>query len=282
MWTTPWPVDQWEMMYGQDALLTTETGIRYLAEKPPDPAHPFLLFLHYRCTHDPYIKHPEWDFGDTDVDRYDSAMAYCDSQIGRVIDAIDARADKERTSVILFSDHGELFGEHGLANHGNSLFEPDVRILLVARIPKGTVRRVDDPVSLMDVAPTILELADVPPDPDSPAWSLVPYAVTAQGAPRRNRTLFLYADIVRANVHYEARGVVEEPYKYIHDLNANVNMLFDLERDPGELLNVADAAPRTRERLAELVDSWEAYARTPAPAAGPPSPRFARPWRRRP
>jgi arylsulfatase A-like enzyme len=268
MWTTPWPVDMWEMTYGQDALLTTDAGIKYLGEKAQDGAHPFLLFLHYRCTHDPYIKHPEWDFGDSDVDRYDSAMAYCDSQIGRLIDAIDTRTDKDRTAVILFSDHGELFGEHGLTNHGNSLFEPDVRILLVARVPKGTVRRVDDPVSLMDVAPTIL----------------VPYAVTVPSTPRPKRALFLYADIVRANVHYEARGVVDRPYKYIHDLNANVNMLFDLDRDPEELLNVADAAPRTRERLAEMVDSWETYARTPgnATAETGPSPKIARPWRRKP
>jgi arylsulfatase A-like enzyme len=196
--------------------------------------------------------------------------------------SVVARADKERTAVVFFSDHGELFGEHGLTNHGNSLFEPDVRILLVARIPKGTVRRVDDPVSLMDVAPTILELADLPPDPQSSAWSLVPYAVTVPGTPRPARPLFLYADTIRGNVHYEARGVVEGPYKYIHDRNANVNMLFDLDRDPDELLNVADAVPRTRDRLAELVDSWEAYAQIPVPTSGLSVPRMIRPLRRTP
>jgi arylsulfatase A-like enzyme len=262
LWKTPWPVDDWESTYGKDAPLTTDAGIEFLRDKPEDGSRPYLLFLHYRCTHDPYIKHPEWDYGDSDVDRYDSAMAYCDQHIGRLFDAIDARADKDKTAVVVFSDHGELFGEHGITAHGNSLYEPDVRILLVARMPHGIVRKVDDPVMLTDVAPTVLELAGLPPDPASSAWSLVPYALTKTRTERPHRPLFLYADITRANVHYEARGVYDAPYKYIHDVNANVNMLFDLEHDPEELTNLSEALPRIRDRLAEQVDSWEAYGRS--------------------
>ena len=261
-WVTPWPVADWENSYGKDAPMTTDAGINYLGTIPEDGSRPYLLFLHYRCTHDPYVKHPEWDYGDADVDRYDSAMAFCDQHLGRMIDAIDARGDKDRTAVVIFSDHGELFGEHGLTNHGNSLFEPDVRIILLARIPHGTVRQVDDPVSLTDVAPTVLELAGLPRDPQSPAWSLVPYTLGAPKTPRPKRALYLYADIWRGNVHYEGRGVVDGHYKYIHDINANVNLLFDLEHDPLELSNIAELTPGVRDRLAEQVDSWEAYARS--------------------
>jgi choline-sulfatase len=261
LWTTPWPVDAWESNYDKDAMLTTDAGITYLQQRPQDIKDPYFLFLHYRCTHDPYIKHGEWDWGDADVDKYDSAMAYCDKQISRVFDQLETRQDKDRTAVIVFSDHGELFGEHGLSNHGNSLYEPDARILLVVKLPNAVVHKVDDPVNLLDVTATMLELAQLPPDPKSPGWSLVPYILTVPKTPRPQRPLFLYADIIRANVHYEARGVVDRPYKYIRDINTNQNMLFDVDQDPEEQLNLADAAPKTRERLAEMLDSWEAYTR---------------------
>jgi arylsulfatase A-like enzyme len=279
VWTTPWPVGDWESTYGKDAPQTTDAGIQYLATMPDDGTRPYLLFLHYRCTHDPYIKHAEWDYGDAEVDKYDSAMAFCDQHIGRMIDAIDSRHDKDRTAVVIFSDHGELFGEHG-----NSLYEPDVRILLVARFPNATVRKVDERVSLMDLSPTVLELAGAPPDPASPAWSLIPPAMGATKGGRPPRPTFLYADIIRANVHFEARGVVDGQYKYIHDVNANVNMLFDLDRDPDELSNIAEAMPTVRGRLAELLDSWEAYARGDGSQIAPPlgSPRPTTPWRRAP
>jgi arylsulfatase A-like enzyme len=262
IWKSPWPVDDWEKTYVNAAELTTDAGLSYIKSMPEDGSKPYLLMLHYQCTHDPYIKHAQWDFGDSDLDRYDSAMAYCDDNLGKLFSAIDARADKDQTAIFVFSDHGELFGEHGLTNHGNSLYQPDVRILLLARLPGGKVRTVEDPILLTDITPTILELAGLPKDPASHAWSLVPYALNVPATPRPKRDMFLYADLWRGNVHYEARGVVDGDYKYIHDLGTGINELYNLSQDPEELTNLVEAAPALRGRLSEMLDSWETYERS--------------------
>ena len=164
VWETPWTAALSSDLTGQAAKLTTDAAIAYLASRAAD--QPYLLFTHYQCTHAPYVKHSEWDFGDDDIDRYDSALAYCDREIGRLLAEVDARSDAGRTAVVLYSDHGELFGEHGFREHGNSLFEPDVRVLLLVRPPAsfrraGAPSTVSTPVSLIDLAPTVLHLAGV-------------------------------------------------------------------------------------------------------------------------
>src|SRR5262249_26841207 len=127
-WETPWPPEDWARTYGTAATLTTEAALAYLASQGQGHG-PFLLFAHYQCTHDPYSARPEWKFGDEEVDHYDSAAAYCDDELGRLITAIDARDDAKNTAVVVYSDHGELFGDHGLTSHGGSLYEADVRVL---------------------------------------------------------------------------------------------------------------------------------------------------------
>ena len=94
----------------------------------------------------------------TDPDKYDSALNYQDDQLGRLFDAIDARGDKDETTVILYSDHGELFGEHGYSRHGFTLYQPDVHVLLLVRTPGGHVPTIDTPMFLSDLTPTIFEL----------------------------------------------------------------------------------------------------------------------------
>ena len=269
IWKSPWPTEDLEATYGTAATMTTDAGLEYLKDVPENGSKPYLLFMHYQCTHDPYVKHPGYDYGDGDIDRYDSALSYCDEEIGKFFDTFDKRADRDNTAVIIFSDHGELFGEHGFNNHGNTLYQPDVRIVLLARIPGGKVSTVDDPVLLMDVAPTVLEVAGAMPDAQGHAWSLVPYTMNVPPKPRLRRPLFLYADLWRASVHYESRGVLDGPYKYIHDVGTGVNMLFNVEQDPDELSNLVDSNPKERGRLAELLDSWEAFQHENAPANSP-------------
>jgi hypothetical protein len=259
-WDTPWPPWEYQTTYATSAELTTDAATAYLAGVPVDGTAPFLLFVHYQCTHDPYLKHPSWDYGDAPMDLYDSALAYCDDRLGKLLETLDARADRDRTAILLFSDHGELFGEHGVEHHGNSLYEPDVRALLLARIPGARAGRVDDRVMLTDLAPTILELAGAPrePEPGQEAWSLVPYVfgVAKADAPR---AMFLYADMWHGMAHYQARGVIDGSFKYTHDLGSGAVELFDLARDPDEMSNVADALPQVRNRLAERVDAWQSY-----------------------
>jgi choline-sulfatase len=261
VWETPWANESWVSAHQEGAKQTTAAAIQYLATVPMDGSRPYLLFLHYDCTHDPYIKHKPWDYGDTDVDRYDSALNYCDDQLGIVLDVVDARLDKGKTAIFLFSDHGELFGEHGFYNHGNTLFQEDIRILLLAQVPGSRVGEIDTPMVLTDVAPTVLELTGLPPDAAHQAWNLLPYLL--HGEPMPPRALFFYSDLRRNGVHFESRGMLDVGgrLKFIRDISVGINQLYDLEKDPEELLNIAEKRPEIRDALAATVDGWESYER---------------------
>jgi arylsulfatase A-like enzyme len=258
VWETPWPVADWQTARDTTAEQTTNAGLKYLAGTPSDGSKPFFLFLHYDCNHDPYVRHAGWDYGSSDVDRYDSATNYCDEQVGRVLDALGARADKDKTATFVYSDHGEAFGEHGFTNHGNAVFQEDVRVLLLAKVPGAVARTIDTPMLLTDVTATIYDLAGLPADPASEGWDLVPYL---DGASLPARPLFLYTDLWRSGVHFESRGVldVDGHTKYVRDVGHAADQVYDLASDPAELANVADARPALRDHLSEMVDSWGAF-----------------------
>jgi arylsulfatase A-like enzyme len=252
---TPWPVDDWRKIYGKAAPITTDASLKYLAEREADK--PYLLFAHYRCTHDPYIKHPAYDFGNSASDKYDSALAFCDEHVGRLLDGLNAQPDKDRTAVFILSDHGELFGEHGLTNHGNSLFETDVRITLLARVPGATQDTVQAPVSLTDVAPTILDAAGVRPTGRPDGWSLLPLLGDAPPTDAfRARPMPLFTDLKRGSVHYRAAAMIEWPHKLIRDLRQGTVALYDVVADPAEANDLSASNPEALTRLGEKLESW--------------------------
>ncbi|MGO8994794.1 MAG: sulfatase [Polyangiaceae bacterium] len=258
IWETPWQVNDWEKAYQNSAEQTTNAALKYLSTVPADGSKPYFLFLHYMSNHDPYIKHPKWDYGDTDEDKYDSALNYEDDQLGRLFDALDTRADKDKTAIFLYSDHGELFGEHGYHRHGFTLYQPDIHVLLLASVPGTHVATVDTPMLLTDITPTIAELTGLPPDKESEPWDLLPYM---RGAPMPPRQLFLYSDQWRTGVHYVSRGVIDVDgrTKLIHNISVRSQELYDILDDPQELTNLADARPKDVERLSDEVDGWEDY-----------------------
>jgi arylsulfatase A-like enzyme len=253
-WETPWPADDWERSEVQSATLTTDAAMKKLGELPDDGSKPYLLFLHYRCTHDPYVDKPKWNFGTSPMDKYDSAAAYCDDELGRFLKSVEERRDAQRTAIIVFSDHGELFGEHGLQYHGNSLYEPDVRALLVARVPGVGVSRVDAPVSLFDLAPTVLSLAGAPVPPGLAGWNLLPLMAGGDTAPSERRPLFMFSQAKSGTAWSESRGVVIGRQKLIRDLTSGYVELFDVIEDPEEKDNLADAYVQRRTELEDSIE----------------------------
>jgi arylsulfatase A-like enzyme len=107
------------------------------------------------------------------IDGYDGALRYLDTEIDRLLANLDERGLLADTLVILTSDHGEHFGEHGLVQHGNSLFLPLLHVPLIVswpgRVPAGL--HIAAPTSLRHVAATILDLTEVP-NPGLPGRSL--------------------------------------------------------------------------------------------------------------
>jgi hypothetical protein len=134
----------------------------YLASAPADKR--LFTWVHLFAPHEPYENHPEYHFGDRDVDRYDSEIRFADETVGKLVTAF--RAARPTSVVIVTADHGEEFGEHGGHYHGTSVYEEQVRVPLLISAPGSlNARRVAEPVQTIDLLPTLLTALDIPRPP---------------------------------------------------------------------------------------------------------------------
>lgn len=137
----------------------------------------FLLFLHTYQVHAPYDPPEPYrtTFAGADADlpnaadaaAYTGEVAYTDAVMGRLLALLDELRLADHTIVVVTSDHGESFGDHGTSRHGMSLHEEEVHVPLLWRAP-GLIRagaRVGDLAALSDVVPTLLDLLGLPPPP---------------------------------------------------------------------------------------------------------------------
>jgi arylsulfatase A-like enzyme/Flp pilus assembly protein TadD len=156
----------------------TDAALAWLATAPT----PFFLWVHYYDPHGAYRPPPP--FAERFAARpYDGEIAYVDRELGRLLDGIAAER-LARTVVAVTSDHGESLGEHGEATHAYTLHDAALRVPWLLRgpgVPAG--RRVAGVVSSVDVAPTLLALAGLPPLPDADGRDLTPRLAGAPAPP---------------------------------------------------------------------------------------------------
>ncbi|MCD4748070.1 MAG: sulfatase-like hydrolase/transferase [Thermoanaerobaculales bacterium] len=256
---------------------------------------PFLLLVHYFDPHLVYHDHEDfdlthgysgplrpamgiWDLRDArpSLSRADigylrslhrEEIAHVDANVGRLLDALDDLDLTPRTTVVLMADHGEEIMEHGWIGHTRTLFDELIRVPLVIRHPQGPVGlQVDDPVSVVDVFPTLVEMAGLQVPGQLDGRSLTPYLnppFSVEGAAERQ----LFAEVsftVGPNdgpKHLEKvafkTAVIKGRYKLIHDLLSNEWRLFDQQGDPDELRALGDDDPN-RVRLQAALLAWEA------------------------
>jgi len=171
---------------------------------------------------------------------YFSAVSYLDERVGEVLGALQRSGLSDRTTVLFCADHGEMLGERGLW-YKMSFFEQSARVPLIVRVPGAQPRRVAEPASLLDVTPTLLALAGLPAEQVSPvaarvAASLAP-AITGTGpAPARPVVSEYHAEGVTAPSAMVRVG----RFKLIRSLE-DPDLLFDLEADPAELVDLSRA-----------------------------------------
>lgn len=108
------------------------------------------------------------------VDLYDAALSEADELVGRLMATLRETGELEQTVVVVLSDHGEEFLDHGRLSHGRTLYDEVLRVPLIVRAPGRAAVEVRTPVSLADVAPTLLELCGVAPRHEMDGRSLVP------------------------------------------------------------------------------------------------------------
>ncbi len=161
----------------------------------------------------------------TRVDAYDRTIHEADVLVAHFLDELEALGIAERTFVVLLSDHGEAFGEHGLLEHGLGGHEEQLRVPLVIRGPgiAGGRRRADT-ASLVDVLPTVLDLLGLPPAAQAQGTSL--RAAREAERPTRPRAVF-FSWLVPG-----AHGVRYGRWKLM-DVDGRAE-IYDLSADPRE------------------------------------------------
>lgn len=204
---------------------------------------PWAMWVHLLEPHEPYLRHAKHSFGDSAIDRYDGEIAAADAGLGELLDVLEKSGQRENTIIIVTSDHGEEFGEHGRRFHGKQLYEESVLVPLVIHVPGFEGRWIETPVSLIDVAETIANLTGLEPGPDYGAVSL---AGLLSGGEPPVRPIFLEC---RRPGNHRIIAMIDRGHKAIVDLKKGRRLLFDLEADPKE------AAPLPLERDAKLLDA---------------------------
>ena len=194
------------------------------------------------------------------IDAYDGEVRWHDHEIGRLIDRLAAMGRPRPAAVLITSDHGEAFGEHGLWTHGVGLFEELVRVPLVlwSSRERWPARRVATPVSLLDVAPTLCRLALVDPPASFDGASLLPLAA----GPDAERTVFM------ENPATAESGLRDASWAFF-ETGAGVDARTWLyaASDPRQTENLAEARPEVVARLRAQVEERRARDRAAETAA---------------
>lgn len=214
----------------RDAKAITDRALQLLYEL--ETTRPFHLWAHYFDPHDPFVAHEAFPFGETLVDRYDSEIAFSDAEIGRLIDGLRRRDDWDRTIVVVHADHGEEFFEHGGVHHGSTLYDEQIRVPLVVRVPGIAPRVVADSVGLVDVKPTILELLGLADGRGDDGSSLLREMLGLRRTIERPPT---FAEIHEgSSLGVRADAVGDGKVKVIADRRTGIVRTFSIAVDPRE------------------------------------------------
>lgn len=259
-----------------------------------DDKRPFFAFLNYFDAHDPYFSPSQFgtmfsptqprgdlqsrplnEWSSTDIrelnDAYDGAIAYLDHRLGVLLQELEDRRLLENTIVVITSDHGEHFGEHGLLLHGASLYRPVLHVPLLVvyqgLVPAGG--RVPSTVSLRDVSATVLDLAGLARATELPGRSLAPsWTESRPVLPSDNLPVFSEVEQAAWSPEgYPARtgsleSVVFGQFQYIRNNGSGREELYDVSADAEQAVDLSTERP---EKVNELRRLMHDFRNTPTP-----------------
>lgn len=243
---------------------------------------PFFLYVHVIDPHDPYDPPEGWErrFGeplddpawpDERLERppvagapvppevrermlalYDAEIAYADHELGRLLDGLRALGVYDEALVIVLSDHGEEFHEHGNWNHNSNMFQEVIRVPLVVKFPAAMgldARRHPDMVRQIDVLPTVLDAVGVEPREGLPGTSLIDALLDPADEP-----LLALTETDRAGRYRKA--LVRDGVKLVRWWAPETGeALYDLRDDAGERHDLAEQRAVEATALGNLVRS---------------------------
>ena len=245
----------WKQLSNQSSPIAVVRSIEFLEHRDPDK--PFFLFTYLEDAHHPYKSHdaPARRFGHSNEDRYDSEITYADAWAGFLFEYLRQKDLWDDTIVVVLSDHGEEFNEHGMSQHCKQLYVESIHIALLMRIPGIDPARVKHPVGPIDVFPTLLDATGIEADRESlQGVSLLGTLENAQNRPS-TRPLFGY---VRPGDGADDRThmVLLDRWHYLRNAGSGYEEFYDLRKDPAEKRNLRKNNPRQLRKLRLLLDQF--------------------------
>lgn len=219
---------------------------------------PLFLWVHYFDPHYPYAPPPPFRERYS-ADPYAGEVAYMDAEIGRLLDGLEEFGVLDRAVIVVAGDHGEDLGDHGERSHGIFLYDSTVRVPLILScpelLPAGAV--FTDPVSLVDVVPTVTALLGLGDTGGTFQGENLVEAIRARRGTvsQAHRPLYLETLTPLENMGWSPlRGLVTDGWKYIE---APREELYRLDRDAGEQDNLAAKEEDRLTRMRAVLDSLE-------------------------
>ncbi len=239
---------------GEDRFITVERRAsevidHALAWLKKRPAGPFFVFINLYDAHDPYDPPAPYSerFSESP---YDGEIAYVDSCVGKFLSALHAQSLDRNTAFAIMADHGESLGAHGEQTHGIFLYNETIHVPLFFRLPDDHFagKRVETRVGLVDVAPTLLEIAGFAVPGAVQGESLLRSVERSSPAPSVERHIYSESDYSSQAFGWSAlRSLRSGKYLFI---DAPRRELYDEVADPECLHNLADSSPAVSDTLA--------------------------------
>jgi arylsulfatase A-like enzyme len=207
------------------------------------------------------------DMPQADLERlialYDGEIRYADEHLSRILDHLRDLGELDQTVIAVTSDHGDEFLEHGFHGHRQTLYDEVLLAPLVVRYPAEIEADVvvSEPIRLIDVGLTLLELAGVDsfrfgPESDNLYSARSAASLLQAGAPRDEAPRLAFLDLEGGLL----RAVRTPDKKYITMNGGEETWVFDLSADPDETKNLALEDPQRTAALGALVSEWSGQA----------------------
>jgi choline-sulfatase len=231
--------------------------------------HPFFLFLHLYDLHTPYRLPPSEP--QTGLS-YDGQLGYVDKVLGKFWEVLQRRGFLDRALVVFTADHGESLHEHGESTHGYFVYQSTLRVPLMIHWPKQSSfpARVDEPVSLLDVAPTVVQILGFSRPAEFQGRNLMGLITRhASAAATASAPEEIYGESLYAHAHFGTSGLRTlrvGSYKYIQ---APRPEFYDLVRDPAEKQNLYDSQKSLALSFRHRIESLRARYGTKHASASP-------------
>lgn len=224
-----------------DSMPLAEKTVEWLKERK-DRSKPLFLWTHYIEPHNWAQDHKPGAGARTKKERYQQSLAATDESLGVLLSGIREELGPE-TIIVVTADHGEGLDDHGVRNHSGSLYDTELRVPLVIVGPTIKPSRLQQATGLVDLAPTLLELAGFKP-PGMPQMDGLSVAPELLG--KREDTLgageaysLMVAD---RSVQESQAAIMSGRYKLIEREGGQFE-LYDFWRDPGETKDIKEDAP---------------------------------------